>query len=176
MGGRRPRAQQPQQQGEMNLRQMLTQLAPLLILFLFTFLSAVPSLFSEPQTPDPRYAFNPSSRFNLGRQTNALNVNYYVNKAEFSSHPIGEEISRVQAAKGAGGEKANLLEKFERSIEQHYKEQVYHACQREQELQQRRREQKMGFLGLGRDVEALKAIDAERLEYCEELKRLYNHH
>lgn len=169
MGGRRPAGQA--QQSEMSLRTMLTQLAPLLILFLFTFLSAVPSLFSSSGIADPTYSFARSARFNSGRQTQSLHVNYFVNQAEFATHPIGVELSKLTGAKNSH---SSLLDRFEQHVEQSYKGQMYALCQREQERQQRRKEQKMGFMGFGTDWDAIKAINAEKIESCEELNRLYN--
>lgn len=156
----------------MSLRTVLTQLAPLILLFVFTFLSAVPNLFTSSGTPDPRYSFTPSTRFNTERQTPNLNVNYFVNKAEFETHPISEELAKVANGKGDG--RTSLLNRFDRNVEQTYKEQIYMSCQRDQERQQRRKEQKMGFLGIGADLEGIKAIEAEKIPSCEELKRLLN--
>ncbi|KAI5120372.1 hypothetical protein M0805_006894 [Coniferiporia weirii] len=167
-GGRSANAQ-PQQQGEMSLRTMLAQLAPLIILFLFTFLSAVPNIFSTPRTPDPSYSFTPSTRFSVGRETTSLNVKYFVNQAEFSVHPISEELAQKADKADA---RSSLLDRFERSVEQNYNERVYMLCQRDQERQQRRKEQKMGFLGIGSDWDAIKAINEEKLESCEEYRRL----
>lgn len=173
MGGRRPQPQARQgPQEPMSLRTVLTQLAPLILLFVFTFLSTVPNLFGSSGTPDPRYSFTPSTRFNTERQTPNLNVNYFVNKAEFETHPITEELAKVANGKGDG--RTSLLNRFERNVEQTYKEQIYMSCQRDQERQQRRKEQKMGFLGIGADLEGIKAIEAEKIPSCEELKRLLN--
>ena len=173
-GGRRQQAQAQQgQREEMSLRNVLTQLAPLIILFLFTFLSAIPSLFGASGTPDPRYSFNPSPRYNAERQTQNLNVHYFVNQAEFSAHPIAEEIAKVTAGTADG--RAALLNRFERNVEHTYKEQLYMSCQRDEERKQRRKEQKMGFLGIGADLEAIKAIDAEVIPTCEEFKRVTQH-
>ena len=64
------------------------------------------------------------------------------------------------------------LDRFERGIEHTYKEHMYVQCQRDEDRRQRRKEQKMGFLGIGADMEAIKAINAEKYASCEELKRL----
>ncbi|KAH8108330.1 DnaJ-domain-containing protein [Phellopilus nigrolimitatus] len=171
MSGRRAGGGQPQQQqGQMSLRAMLAQLAPLIALFLITFLSAVPNIFSSPRTPDPRYSFTPSTRYNVGRETGSFNVKYFVNQAEFSAHPISEELTH--AANKEDG-RSSLLGKFERNVEQNYREQVFMLCQRDQERQQRRKEQKMGFLGIGTDWEAIRTISAEKLESCEEYSRMH---
>ncbi|EJD07708.1 DnaJ-domain-containing protein [Fomitiporia mediterranea MF3/22] len=167
MGGRR--AQPQQREGDMPVRTLLAQLAPLIILFLFTFLSAVPNLFSSPRTPDPRYSFTPSSRFTTGRETEGLNVKYFVNQAEFAAHPIAKDLE--DASTRSDG-RSSLLDRFERNVEANYIDQVYMLCQRDQERQQRRKEAKMGFLGLGSDWDAIRAINAEKLESCEEYSRV----
>ncbi|KAL5513305.1 HLJ1 [Sanghuangporus vaninii] len=164
MGGPRPRAQARGQE-EMSIRTLLAQLAPLIVLFLITFLSAIPNLFSSPRVPDPRYSFTPSSRFNMGRETSGHNVKYFVNPAEFSAHPIGKDSEQSST-------KSGLLDKFERTVESDYTQQVLMLCQRDQERKQRRKEAKMGFFGIGADWDAINAINAEKPETCEEYKRL----
>lgn len=91
-----------------------------------------------------------------------------MNAREFSNHPIGVEVAQVKNTKT----KTTLLEKFEQNVETQYKEQLYMVCQRDRERKERRKEQKMGFLGIGADWDAIKQIDAERIESCEELRRL----
>jgi len=147
---------------------MLTQLAPLLILFLFTFLSAIPNIFGTAPTPDPRYAFTPSPRYNVERHTGGLNIRYHVNSAEFSTHPIATDLAQAQQSKS----RSSLLDKFERTVERVYTQELYGICQREMERKERRKEQKSGFLGIGADWDAIKRIDAEKVESCEELRRL----
>ena len=138
-GNARGAHQHAQAQGDVSLRTMLAQLAPLIIIFLFTFLSAVPSLFSDPGPRNPHYSFNPSPRFTEGRETHGLNVKYFVNQAEFSNHPIWEDVTAASKA----GRVSSLLNNFERSVEHNYREQMYRSCQRDQELQQRKKEAKM---------------------------------
>jgi len=165
--GRRPTAG-AQAQADASPRTMLMQLAPLIILFLFTFLSAVPNIFGPSHTPEPSYSFSQSSRYSVARNTGGLKVNYFINPTEFSAHPIAAEMAEAQDAKG----RTAKLDRFERNIEQTYKEHQYLQCQRDEDRRQRRKEQKMGFLGIGADMEAIRAINAEKYESCEELKRL----
>ncbi|KAK7687838.1 hypothetical protein QCA50_009057 [Cerrena zonata] len=68
-------------------RSILVQLVPLFLLLAFSLLNALPSLFSSPITPDPRFSFNPTSLYNVERRTEGLGVKYHVNAAEFSGHP-----------------------------------------------------------------------------------------
>ena len=171
-GARRAAAQQQQQQpADTSIRTMLLQLAPLIILFVFTFLSAIPNVFGPTPTPDPSYAFSSTSRYSVGRSTHPLNVNYFVNPQEFSSHPISQELTDAQRTRGATA-RTGTLDRFERNVEQRWKEHMYVRCQRDEDNRQRRKEAKMGFFGVGADMDAIKAINAEKFESCEELKRL----
>jgi DnaJ family protein B protein 12 len=71
------------------------QLLPLLILFGLSLLSSLPSLFATPPTPDPHFAFNPTTKYNTEMETGGLGVHYFVNKGEFAGHPtIGAEMAR----------------------------------------------------------------------------------
>lgn len=134
-----PRRRQPEDTGETSARTMLTQLAPLILLFLFTLLSAMPNIFGSTSSNLPNYSFTPSHRFNEGRETTSHNVKYFVNQAEFSAHPISAEMVQASAEK----KQSSLLNKLERSVEIHYRDQMYMTCQRDQERQQRRKEAKM---------------------------------
>jgi len=66
---------------------------PYLILFGFSLLSALPNLFSTPPVPDPRFSLKLHA-IQLKRTTQALGVQYHVNSAEFSRHPVAAEIAR----------------------------------------------------------------------------------
>jgi DnaJ family protein B protein 12 len=168
---------------------MLIQLLPLLILFGFSLLSALPSLFGSAPVPDPRFSFQGTSRYNVERQTGNLGVKYHVNSAEFMAHPvIGAELARdgvkvdvgkvektdEKAAKGKIKEKKRGpgLTKFEGSIERIYTQDLYGQCQRGLERKERLKEQEVGLFGIGTDWEKVKKIEQEVVESCEELKRL----
>ena len=170
MGGRRPATAgaAPAQGGDTSIRAVLAQLAPILILFFFTIMSALPNLFGPAATPDPRFSFSPTVRYNTLRTTNNLRIPYHVNSKEFNEHPIGVDIVRTEQAKTY----SSLLRTFERTVEQTYVNQLAGRCQRGQEDKQRRKEQKSGIFGIGADWEAVKKIDAEKVESCEELKKL----
>ena len=76
-------------------RSLLVQLLPLLLLFGFSMLSSLPNLFTTPPTPDPRFAFTSTAKYNTEMETGGLGVPYFVNKAEFASHPIiGAEMAK----------------------------------------------------------------------------------
>ncbi|KAG1719314.1 uncharacterized protein EDB91DRAFT_1231544 [Suillus paluster] len=158
---------QAQQQGEgAQGRSLLMQLLPLILLIAFSFLSAIPDMFST-SIPDPRYSFSPSSRYNVERQTTGLGIKYHVNGPEFNNH-------RQIAADLAGGthRRGSALSRFEGQVEHVYTSNLYGDCQRGVERRQQRRDAEVGLFGVGTDWEKVKAIEAEKIESCEELKRL----
>ena len=76
-------------------RSIFVQLLPLIILFGFSLLSALPSLFSTPPVPDPHFTYSATSRYNVEMETGGLGIYYYVNPTEFSNHPaIGAEFAK----------------------------------------------------------------------------------
>ncbi|KAG1834093.1 hypothetical protein EV424DRAFT_1362678 [Suillus variegatus] len=158
---------QAQQQGEgAQGRSLLMQLLPLILLIAFSFLSAIPDMFST-SIPDPRYSFSASTRFNTERQTNGLGIKYHVNEHEFKNH-------RQIAADIAGGthRRGSALSRFEGQVEQVYTNTLYNDCQHGVDRRQRRRDAEVGLFGVGTDWEKVKAIEAEKIDSCEELKRL----
>ncbi|KAI9458101.1 DnaJ-domain-containing protein [Russula earlei] len=161
---------QEQQQEPATPRSLLLQLLPLLFLFGFSFLSAIPNLFSTPPVQDPRFSFESSSRFNLERTTQKLGVQYHVNSAEFSRHPIAAEIARSRQSDK--GPVMPALRRFEENVDQAFTRETYALCQRGLDMKQRRRDQAMGFFGIGMDKDKVKQIDAETVESCETLRRM----
>ncbi|KAG1725725.1 hypothetical protein EDB19DRAFT_1754156 [Suillus lakei] len=158
---------QAQQQGEgAQGRSLFMQLLPLILLIAFSFLSAIPDMFST-SIPDPRYSFSSSTRFNTERQTSGLGIKYHVNEHEFKNH-------RQIAADIAGGaqRRGSTLSRFEGQVEHVYTNTLYGECQRAVDRRQRRRDAEVGIFGVGTDWEKVKAIEAEKIESCEELKRL----
>lgn len=176
----------PQGNGNTEPRSMLIQLLPLLILFGFSLLSALPSLFGSAPVPDPHFSFQGTSRYNVQRQTGNFGVNYHVNSAEFMAHPvIGAELAREgvdirkvektndKAGKGKVKQKRGpALTKFESTIERIYTQDLYGQCQRGLDRKERLKEQEVGLFGIGTDWEKVKKIEQEVVESCEELKRL----
>jgi DnaJ homolog subfamily B member 12 len=120
--------------------------------------------------PDPRFSFEPSSRFNVERTTHSLGVQYHVNAAEFSRHPIAAEIARS----GKSNEPQSLpsLHRFEERVDRTFTQETYALCQRGMDSKQRRKEQASGFFGIGADWDKVKQIDTEKVESCETLKRM----
>ncbi|KAH7915293.1 hypothetical protein BJ138DRAFT_1077745 [Hygrophoropsis aurantiaca] len=151
-------------------RSLLTQLLPLIILFAFSFLTALPNLFST-SSPDPRFSFTPTTRYNVERTTGGLGVKYHVNAHEFQSHPqIAAELAARESGRGARGKSA--LGRFEGTVEQVYTQDLYNQCQRGLERRERRKDAEVGVFGIGTDWEKVKKIEQEKVESCEELKRL----
>lgn len=156
--------QQRQQNAEP--RSIFVQLLPLFILFGFSLLNALPSLFSTPPTPEPRFAFNPTSMYNVERSTGGLGVKYHVNAAEFSGHPIAAELARNDRKPGPA------LQKFEANVERAYTQDLYVQCQRGVDRKERRKNEEVGIFGIGTDWDKVRRIDAEPIESCDELRRL----
>ena len=76
-------------------RSIFVQLLPLIILFGFSLLSALPSLLTTPPVPDPRFAYSETKRYTTEMETGGLGIPYYVNPSEFSNHPvIGAELAK----------------------------------------------------------------------------------
>lgn len=157
--------QQRQQQGAGGPRGLLIQLAPILILFLFSILSALPNIFTTPPTPDPRYVFTPSTRYNTERTTGSLGIKYHVNSQEFMSHPIAAEIARDGARRGP------QLSKFEQTVERAFTRDLITQCQLAIDRKHRRKEELIGIFGIGTDWEKVRAVDKEPLEACDRLKQ-----
>ncbi|KAH9995553.1 hypothetical protein BJV77DRAFT_1059689 [Russula vinacea] len=111
-----------------------------------------------------------STRFNLKRTTQALGVPYHVNSAEFSRHPIAAEMAR--SGQSDGPQSMPSLRRFEENVDQAFTRETYAVCQRGLDSKQRRKEQALGFFGIGADWEKVKQIEAEPIESCETLKQM----
>lgn len=154
---------------EASSRPLLLQLLPLIILFGFSLLSALPNLFTTPPVPDPRFAFASSTRYNVQRETNGLKIPYFVNQGEFQKHPvIGAELARDVSKTSKGP----ALKKFESTVEQVYTRDLYVKCQHGVDRKTRLKEGEIGLFGIGTDWEKVRRIEQEPIESCEELKRL----
>ena len=162
---RRQAQQQQQQQGPGGTRGLLLQLAPILILFLLSFLSALPNIFTTPPIPDPRFAFTPSVRYNAERTTAPLGIKYHVNSQEFMGHPIAAEIARDNTKRGP------QLSKFEENVEKAFTRDLITQCHVAIDRKHRRKEELIGIFGIGTDWEKVRAIDKEPLEACDRLKQ-----
>ncbi|KAI0788714.1 hypothetical protein C8Q75DRAFT_733991 [Abortiporus biennis] len=166
----RMRTNTTQQRQNTQPRSIFMQLLPLILLFAFSFINMIPNLFSSSPTPDPRFSFSPSARFNVERHTNGLNVKYHVNAAEFSGHPIAAELAR--SGKDDKKQLGPELKRFEGNVERAYTQALYSDCQTGMDRKERKKDAEVGFFGIGTDWEKVKLIDAEPIESCEELRRL----
>lgn len=160
-GGARRQAE-PENNGP---RSIFLQLLPLFLLFGFSLLNVIPSLFTTAPTPDPRFSFSQSPRYGVERTTNGLGIKYHVNAAEFSGHPIAAEIARN--GKKSGPE----LTRFEKAIERVYTQDLYAQCQRGVDRKERLKNQEVGLFGIGTDWDKVKRIDEEPIASCDELRR-----
>lgn len=163
----RVRTNAGQQQRQNNEpRSIFIQLLPLFILFGFTLLNALPSLFSTPMTPDPRFSFQPTARYNIQRMTGDLGIKYHVNSEEFSGHPMAAELARDDKKRGPE------LKRFEGNVERVYTQDLYSQCQRGVDRKERLKNQEVGMFGIGTDWDKVRRIDAEPINSCEELRKL----
>lgn len=179
-------------------RSMFIQLLPLFLLFGFSLLSALPSLFAPTPIPDPRFSYAHTARYNAQMETGKLGIHYYVNPSELTAHPaIGAEFAREGIKIGNAGEERKsdttetqdeskkevkirgkgkkrgpALAKFEDTVEQIYTQDLYSRCQRGVDRKERAKEVEVGLFGIGTDWDKVKKIESEVIESCEELRRL----
>ena len=157
-------------------RSIFVQLLPLIILFAFSLLSALPNMLGTAAVPDPHFSFEPSAKYNVERQTGGIGVRYHVNSAEFTGHPaIGAELARERGdgkGKNKKTKRGPALTKFESTVDRAYTQQLYTLCQRGLDRKQRAKDQETGLFGIGTDWEKVRAIENEVVESCEELRRL----
>ncbi|KAF5350228.1 hypothetical protein D9758_007789 [Tetrapyrgos nigripes] len=175
MGGGFPRAQENRQAAEP--RSVFIQLLPLIILFGFSLLSALPNLFATPPILDPRFSFEASSRYDTPRHTASKGVNYHVNAIEVMNHPtIGAELRRqgidLKKGKGQDIKPGPELAKFEAGVERTYINAVYTDCRRALDRKERLRDAEVGLFGIGTDWEKVKKIENEVIPSCVEFEKL----
>lgn len=156
--------QQARQQAEP--RSIFIQLLPLFILFAFSLLNAIPSLFGPTEVAQPNFSFTKSPRYGIERHTVDHNIKYHVNAAEFSGHPIAAELARNNQKPGPE------TRRFERTVEHAYRADLYSQCQRGVDRKERMKNQEVGIFGLGTDWDKVRKIDQEPVESCDELRRL----
>nr|KAJ3414990.1 hypothetical protein HK105_001626 [Polyrhizophydium stewartii] len=123
----------------------IIQFLPILFLILFTLVSLLGSSSVD------SYSFSQSREYGDRRVTPTHNVQYFVNRAEFTSHwntPAG--ISRL-----------------DRAVEAEYYRRVYQACQQEQESKRFHVQQAYGIFGV--DKQRLKRAQDMRLPNCDRL-------
>jgi len=187
---RRHTRQRGNANADVEARSLLTQLLPLILLFAFTVLSQLPSLFTTPPVPDPRFSFKGTQRYNAQMETGKLGVQYFVNPSEFAAHPvIGAELAKEgikitetgeqkkdakegEKVRGKGKRRGPALTKFESNVETTYTHDLMTHCQRGMDRKQRLKEAEVGMFGIGTDWKKVREIDATVIPSCDELKRL----
>jgi len=112
---------------------LYVQLLPLLILFGFSLLTILPSLFSTPPIPAPTYSFSPhpQSSHTAQRQTSTYSVPYYVNQKQFEGHPIWESIPVEKRGEEKAGRWSGELRKWEKEVEMGYVRGLQSGCRME---------------------------------------------
>lgn len=93
-------------------------------------------------------------------------MKYHVNAAEFSGHPIAAELARTGKRSGPD------LQRFEGNVERAYTQELVGLCQRGLDSKERRKDREVGLFGIGTDWEKVKRIEEEKIESCDELRRL----
>jgi len=170
------RAQHNHRQANTEPRSAFLQFLPLLILFGFSLLSALPNLFATPPIPDPRASFSPSQRYNVPQETPRYGVKYYVNPNEFMNHPtIGPELVNLgidlkQQTEPLKFKRGPMLSKFEAGLESLYKQDLYSRCELGMERKERAKQAEIGLFGFGADWDKVRKIQAEPVKECEEGK------
>lgn len=137
-------------------------------------------------------------------ETGGLGVPYFVNRAEFASHPVigaemakeGTKIGRIleevitpadkskdgaskpttrKVVKGKGKKRGPALKRFEDTVDRIYTQDLYTDCRTNTDRKERRKEAEIGLFGIGTDWEKVKKIENEAIPSCDELRRLGYH-
>lgn len=178
------------------------QLLPLFILIGFTLLTQLPSLFTNPPTPDPSFAFERSTFHDLHRQTHTpAKVDYYVNTRQYATHPYYQSLLSANPEalpfkpatedRKSSAYSRDLVEqiksyqtlpqelriprdylRFEQGVEQAYLQRLQSMCNYEVQLRNEKLQRARGFFGLGADWDEVKRIEAEELKNCSKLRAL----
>ncbi|WVR09205.1 hypothetical protein IAU60_006267 [Kwoniella sp. DSM 27419] len=146
-------------------------LLPIIILFLFAFISIIPSLFTATQAPDPAYSFEASQGRTTSRETSNWNVPYYVNGKEWESSELWTSVPDNRRGKGKEGLYSTRLRTFERGVENHYARKLQNECQYFLDVKQQRINENSGFFGIGADNEKIQQIRATRSPACDQLRK-----
>ncbi|KAF7308841.1 J domain-containing protein [Mycena kentingensis (nom. inval.)] len=180
MGGGVPRQQQ---QGNAEPRSTFVQLLPLILLFAFSLLSALPNLFSTPPVPDPRFSWSHTSKYSTERQTSDMGTKFFVDANDVMRHPvIGAELTRdgidwrkltsVTDGTGKTAKPGPAVAKFERTVDHAWIQQLSSDCQLGTDRKNREKEAEIGLLGIGTDWKRVEAISKRVVPACDELRRL----
>ncbi|KAG9128532.1 hypothetical protein FRC07_003421 [Ceratobasidium sp. 392] len=154
-------------------RSLLVQLLPLIALLAISLFSSLISAVSDTTPSMPRFRYDKTRTFDVGRTTARLNVPYFVSPSEWSQHPVGKAAEHIKTeGKDQIQKEAAQLRSFERAVERQYDEHLYNLCQHEADTREHRIQQHQGFFGFGADWDKIETIRAEKLPNCEKLKSL----
>ncbi|KAL0576270.1 Chaperone protein dnaJ [Marasmius crinis-equi] len=182
-----PNARREQANQNAEPRSFVMQLLPLIILFGFSLLSALPNLFTTPPVPDPRYSFQSSPRYPMERHTYGRGVKYHINPEQVMAHPVigpelhrqGVDLRKTSTKKDEKNTKQDektkpgpALSQFETNVERTYINEVYVLCQQGLNRKERMKEAEVGLFGIGTDWEKVKRIEEQVIESCVELEKL----
>ena len=87
------------------------------ILFAFALISIIPSLFSSPGEPDPKYSFSPSGDYNVPRSTWARGISYYINQPEWEQSAVWQTVPENRRADKSAAMFSPKMKQFERTVE-----------------------------------------------------------
>lgn len=93
MGGQQPRRRPGQPEPASTPTSTWLQVLPLLMLFAFSILTQLPSLFGMSGPADPDFDFSPSARYSVPQHTHSDHaVPYFVIPHQFAAHPIYADV------------------------------------------------------------------------------------
>ena len=183
------------------------QLLPLILLFLFSILTQLPSLLSSTPPPDPSFVFDPypagSGKYTLLRKSQNFKIDYYLDESNFPTTQIYADLLKsnskidLEALIAKQGSISSTLTpafqllpslssstsfdqlrlpkslfEFENRLEQLYLRNLQIQCENQQDARARKRQNALGFFGIGRDEELLNRLKAEPLPACARLREL----
>lgn len=154
----------------------ILQLLPIILFLFFAFSNTIFDLLSTAlSTPDPKFSFVKTSHFSHERITaNGVSVHYFVNPAQFTVHPIytsshpnngDKKISKTSGTAASPG-----MRRFEKGIEERWVNWKYGECVKAKERLSRKVDSMTGLFGIGTDWEAVRKVQNERIESCDELR------
>jgi DnaJ family protein B protein 12 len=129
-------------------------------------------------TPDPKYSFVKSSHYSYERVTGGVSVHYFVNPTQFAVHPIyttshptgGDTTKTPVVMRSSGSSASPTMRRFEKGIEERWVNWKYGECVKGKERLARKVDAMTGLFGIGTDWEAVRKLQKEQIESCEELR------
>ena len=119
-----PRPRRPAQQTD-GTGSPLLALLPMILLFAFALISIIPTLFSTPSDPDPGYTFEPTTDFNVPRDTWQKGVGYYVNQPQFDQSAVWQSVPDSRREQKNAAAFSQKMRQFERGVEAVYVQKLH---------------------------------------------------